>query len=63
LKNGVNAVLIKPNDEEALREALLKLLSNERLRKKLGLNMKTLAYNRSWRHIARRLVKVYEKLI
>ena len=63
LKNGVNSVLIKPDDEEALREALLKLLSNERLRKKLGLKMKTLAYNRSWRHIARRLVKVYEKLI
>ncbi|MGC8849385.1 MAG: glycosyltransferase [Candidatus Bathyarchaeia archaeon] len=62
LENGVNSVLIKPNDEEALREALLKLLLNKRLRMKLGSNMKTLSYNRSWRHIAMQLVKVYEKL-
>ena len=63
LKNGVHSMLIKPNDAEALREALLKLLLNKELRIKLGLNIKTLAQNRSWRRVAKQLLKVYSKSI
>ena len=60
LKNGVNAILVNPNDKKELHKALLKLLLNEDLRKKLCLNLKTLASNRSWQDIAIKTIKVYE---
>jgi len=63
LRNGVNSILINPNDKKELRKALLKLLLDEQLREKLSLSIKSLAKGRSWREIAVKMMKVYNAVL
>ncbi|MEM3393040.1 MAG: glycosyltransferase [Candidatus Bathyarchaeia archaeon] len=63
LKNGVNSILVNPNDKEELYKALIKLLLDEELRIKLSLNIKNLGKERSWFNIAIKTMEVYNKFL
>jgi len=52
IKNGVNGILVKPRDEEQLRNAMMALLRDEDLRRKLGKNLCTSFLKWTWDKIA-----------
>lgn len=60
----LNALLVPPDDELALAEALLQLLSDERLRTELGSNAKQQAVDRhSWAHTVAELESIMHALL
>lgn len=64
IKNQINGIIVEPNDVLGLSNAILTLLKDETLRKKLGENAKKTAENDlSWDKIARMTLDVYKKII
>ena len=59
IKNGVNGILVKPKDEEQLRNAMTALMRDEDLRKKLGKNLRTSFLKRTWNKIALSTLQIY----
>lgn len=59
---GENAVLVEPDNPQALAEAILKILKDEKLAKKLGKNVKKIAENYSWDETARKTYDAYVKV-
>lgn len=60
---GETAILINPQKPQTIRSAMLKLLKNENLSKKLALAAKKRAKQFSWQRCARETLKVYEEAI
>lgn len=56
-------LLVKPDDEEALADAIIFLLENEDIARKMGNNGKRKVEEYSWKKIAEKTRKVYESLI
>ena len=56
-------LLVKPEDEEALTDAIIFLLENEDIARKMGNNGKRKVEEYSWKKIAEKTEKVYESLI
>lgn len=54
-----SALIIKPEDTEALANAMLKLMEDEELREKLGRNARRLAEKFSWEGTAKELDEIY----
>jgi glycosyltransferase involved in cell wall biosynthesis len=64
IKNGVNGLIVPPNDVERLTSALGELLDDKVLRKKYGSNGRMIIEaHYSWEKIVKDLVRVYEKMI
>lgn len=63
VKNGENGLLVPPKDPEALAAALIYLLENGTVRKKMGKNARKKAEDYSWERIAEETEKVYKELI
>jgi glycosyltransferase involved in cell wall biosynthesis len=64
IRNGVNGILVQPNNPRQIANALKKLLENKGLRKKYGRNgRRMIKAHFSWDSIAREAVKIYEKVI
>ncbi len=63
IKDGKTGVLIKPDDVESLCEAMLKLIEDTKLRKKLGNDAKLWAKNFLWEEIAEKQEKFYYQCI
>lgn len=54
-----SALIIKPEDAEALASAMLKLMEDKELREKLGSNARRLVEKFSWENTARALDEIY----
>jgi glycosyltransferase involved in cell wall biosynthesis len=64
VKNGVNGLLVPPNDPKQLAIALEKLLESEKLREEYGRNGRRLVEEHfSWDMIARKAARIYEKTV
>ena len=62
--DGVTGFIVPPKDREALAEAIVKLLKDEKLRKQMGENAyKKLKTDLSWDKIADKTIEVYKKAI
>jgi len=60
VSEGVNGLLVPPADSDALTSALLRLLRDDALRRRLGVGAaKTIATSYGWNDIAKELRSVY----
>lgn len=63
LKERGCGLIIPPDDPKTLAEAIIKLLRNECLRKKMGKKASLLAEELSWDNIAKMHIKVYKEVV
>lgn len=56
-------ILVPPGDPRALADAIVQLLDNPSLRRKLGENLRHLARESSWTEIAEKTLKLYSDLV
>lgn len=62
VKNGVTGILVKPKDIQALSKAIISLLKNTHLRKKLANNgFKKSQNDLNWNQIASKTFEIYKK--
>jgi glycosyltransferase involved in cell wall biosynthesis len=64
VEDGVTGLIVPPRDSEALAQAVIRLLKDEKLRRQMGENAyKKLKEDFSWDNIAQRTIEVYTKAI
>ena len=63
VKDMENGMLVKPGDPESLADALIFLLENDDIRKKMGNDGRKKVEEYSWMKIAEKTEGIYEKLI
>lgn len=64
VENGTTGFIVPPKNVNALAEAIIKLLKDDKLRQKMGENAyKTVKEKFSWDKIAQRTLQVYEEAI
>jgi phosphatidylinositol alpha-mannosyltransferase len=61
--HGVEGLLVKPRDEQALMSALLNLLDDKSMREKMGEKGKLKARDYSWEVVAQKVMSYYQKLL
>jgi len=61
LKHGKDAIIVPVGNPVVLADAIYQLMTNSRLRERLGLNLKGKAKDRMWGKIAERHIVVYYK--
>ena len=62
LTEGINALLVDPNDVQRLADALSSLVENDGLRFKLSRELRKLAPERDWRSVAEKTLALYQML-
>jgi len=63
ISHGVDGLLVKPKDDNALAQALLSLMADERMRQQMGAMGQRKAQDYNWKHIAARLLDYYRKIL
>ncbi len=63
IRNGYDGILVRPNDEDELASAIIELLEDEKLRARIGQNLKREAFKRDWTKIASMTYELYLKTI
>lgn len=64
IEEDINGYLVSPGSVEALRGAMLRILEDERLEKRLGLESRRLVEEKfSWEVVAKRVLHLYENLL
>jgi len=63
IKDSENGMLVPSNDPEALAGVIMKLLSNNKLREKLGKNARQESQKYSWEKITVKTEKIYQMII
>lgn len=63
VKGGENGLLVPPKDSEKLADAIIYLLENEGVRKKMGENGREKVEGYSWERVAEETEKVYKRVI
>ncbi len=63
IENGKDGIIIQAKNEKALKDAIIKLMANEKLRKKLERNARKKASQYSWDKIAKQYLKVFKEII
>ena len=63
VKNGKEGLVVPPRDPKALADAIIKILEDDKLRKKMSRNALKKAEELSWDKIAKKHIKVYEEVI
>ena len=61
--DGEEGLLVPPQDEESLAQALLTLLNDERLRRQMGAKGRVKAERYSWANVARQVMDYYNELL
>ncbi len=62
-QDGFNALLYPPGDDEAMAQAIIRLLRNKKLAKTIGANATETASRFAWEVTARQIVRVYEDVL
>jgi glycosyltransferase involved in cell wall biosynthesis len=61
VKNGVNGLLVPPNDPSAIREKILQLMGDSNLASELGKNGRKIVENNfTWSKVAERCLSAYQ---
>lgn len=64
VNNGITGLLVPPKDEEALANAIIKILSDDNLRKEMGENIEKMVDEEySWENLAAKTNETYEQTI
>lgn len=63
LKDGENCIMFKPGDAEELAKILIFLVSNPKLRGKMGRSLKASFRNREWSLIAGQYVNLFQSIL
>lgn len=63
LRSGVDALVIAPDDEDALSQAILGLLKNPSQRRRLGREARRTAARLSWTRQVAKIERIYEELL
>lgn len=64
IENGVTGILVPPNNPEKLTEAIMELIENEGLRKKMGENGRIVVWRKfNPEHIVSQHIKLYKDLV
>jgi phosphatidylinositol alpha-mannosyltransferase len=63
ITDGVDGLLVPPKDTRALAEALISVMTDESLRRKLGARAKARAQEYDWDHVARQVMDYYIKVL
>jgi glycosyltransferase involved in cell wall biosynthesis len=64
VENGKTGFVVPPRDPEALAEAIVRLLKDEKLRREMGQNgYRKLNEDYSWEKIAEKTIRVYERAL
>ena len=63
VEHGKAGIVVPPKDSKALAEAIIKVLEDDKLRKKLSRNALKMAEKLSWDRIAKMHIKVYERVL
>jgi len=63
ISGGVDGLLVKPRDEEALAGAILQLLQDRSLRERMGEMGKVKAGDYSWEKVAQQVMNYYQELL
>ncbi len=63
IRNGVEGFVVPPRDPKALADAIIKILQDDKLRKKMSRNALKRAEELSWDNIAKMHIMVYEKIL
>lgn len=63
LSDGEEGLLVPPQDERATADALVTVLSDESLRRRMGERGRATADEYSWANVARRVLDYYERLL
>jgi glycosyltransferase involved in cell wall biosynthesis len=61
--NGHNGIITKRGDPKRLADAIIYLLENEDIKKKMGENARKKVENYSWEKIAEMIEEAYERLL
>lgn len=56
-------IIVKPHDIESLADAIIRIIQDDNLRKKMGKNGRKIAEKYSWKNIADRMEKIYIELL
>jgi phosphatidylinositol alpha-mannosyltransferase len=59
IEDGINGVLVPPQDPEALAQAVIMILKKPELKARLAQNARRFALDHSWDRIARRMERIY----
>jgi len=63
LADGVEGILVPPKDDEKLARALISLLNDEPLRRRMGANGIRKAAEYDWKKIARKVLDFYVEVL
>ena len=63
LKNEVNAIIVEPNNESKLVDAIVRVSGDPRLREKLQLNLHAYALEKSWDAISLSTYELYSRIL
>lgn len=63
IENGKDGIIIPTKNEKALKDAILKLMTNEKLRKRLERNARKKALKYGWDKVAKQYLKVFKEAI
>lgn len=62
VEHGKTGLLVPPSDPKALADAIIQLLANPDVRTKMETNVKKKAEELSWESVAKKTMRIYEKL-
>lgn len=63
IENGKDGMIIPTKNEKALKDAIIKLVENQKLRERLGKAARKKAERYSWNKVAKQYMKVFKKVI